>query len=66
MPGSAHVAVIPTASAGSWRRLVAAAPADLVAIDRLAQLAEKDGQPARAAELENKKAEIERARSSLL
>ena len=32
-------------------RLLAADPADLTALDRLAQLAEKDGQPARAAEL---------------
>ena len=46
-------------------RLVAADPADPTALDRLAQLAQKDGQPARAAELSRKKAEIDRLRSSL-
>ena len=44
-------------------RLLAADPADLTALDRLAQLAEKDGQPARAAELRRKKAEIDRLRA---
>jgi enediyne biosynthesis protein E4 len=41
-------------------RLLGADPADRYALDRLAQLAEKEGQPARAAELFRKKAEIER------
>ncbi len=41
-------------------RLLAADPADRDALDRLAQLAANDGQPARAAELLRKKAEIER------
>jgi enediyne biosynthesis protein E4 len=41
-------------------RPVAADPADRYALDRLAQLAEKDGQPARAAELLRKKAESNR------
>jgi enediyne biosynthesis protein E4 len=44
-------------------RLVAADPADLTALDRLARLTEKGGQPARAAELLRKKAEIERLRA---
>ena len=44
-------------------RLIAADPADLTALDRLAQLAEKDGRPAHAAELLRKKAEIERLRA---
>ena len=39
--------------------LLAADPADLTALDRLAQLAEKDGQPAQAAELRRRKAEID-------
>jgi tetratricopeptide (TPR) repeat protein len=41
-------------------RLVAADPADLTAGDRLAQLAERDRQPARVAELLRRKAEIGR------
>ncbi len=41
-------------------RLLAADPADPKALDRLIHLAEKDGQPARAAALHRKKAEIER------
>jgi enediyne biosynthesis protein E4 len=44
-------------------RLLMADPADGAALDRLAQLAEKDGQPARAAELTRKKAEIDRLRT---
>jgi hypothetical protein len=44
-------------------RLVAADPADLTALDRLAQLAAKGGQPARTAALLRKKAEIERLRA---
>jgi thioredoxin-like negative regulator of GroEL len=44
-------------------RLLAAAPADLTALDRLAQLAEHEGQPARAAELRRKKDEIDRLRA---
>jgi enediyne biosynthesis protein E4 len=44
-------------------RLLAADPADLNAFDRLAQLAQKDGQPARAAELLRKKVEIDRLRA---
>ncbi len=39
--------------------LLAAAPADLAAIDRLAQLADASGQPDRAAELRRQKAEID-------
>lgn len=42
--------------------LIAFDPSDLTAIDRLAQLAENDGQPDRAAELMRKKAEIDRLR----
>ena len=38
-------------------------PADLPALERLAQLAEQDGQPAQAAELGRKKKEIERLRA---
>ena len=41
-------------------RLIAVDPADLTALDRLARLAEKDRQPAYAAELLRKKAEIDR------
>lgn len=44
-------------------RLLVADPADLTAVDRLAQLAEKDGQPAQAAELRRKKGEIDRLRA---
>jgi enediyne biosynthesis protein E4 len=44
-------------------RLVAADPADRTALGRLAQLAEKDGQPARAAELLRKQAEIDRLKA---
>jgi thioredoxin-like negative regulator of GroEL len=40
--------------------LLAADPADLTALDRLVQLAEKAGQPARAAELRRKQADIKR------
>ena len=41
-------------------RLLAVEPADQKALDRLIQLAEKAGQPARAVELKGRKAEIER------
>jgi thioredoxin-like negative regulator of GroEL len=41
-------------------RLLTEDPADLTALDRLAQLAEKEGQPAQAAELVRKKVEINR------
>jgi enediyne biosynthesis protein E4 len=46
-------------------RLLAEGPADLTALDldRLAQLAEKGGQPAQAAKLLHKKAEIDRIRA---
>jgi enediyne biosynthesis protein E4 len=44
-------------------RLLVADPADPTAVDRLAHLAEQDGQPARAAELRRKKAEIDRLRA---
>src|SRR5262249_54841803 len=44
-------------------RLIAADPADRTALDRLAQLAEKHGQPARAAELIRKKSELDRLRA---
>jgi tetratricopeptide (TPR) repeat protein len=44
-------------------RLLAADPADLAALDRLAPLAEKNGQPARAAELRDKQAEVQRLRA---
>jgi thioredoxin-like negative regulator of GroEL len=43
--------------------LVAEDPADRTALDRLAQLAEKAGQPAQAAELLRKKARIDRLRA---
>jgi enediyne biosynthesis protein E4 len=43
--------------------LLAAAPADLTAMNRLAQLAEKSGQPARVAELETRKAELDQLRT---
>jgi tetratricopeptide (TPR) repeat protein len=43
--------------------LIAADPADLTALDRLIQLAENDGQPAQAAELVRRKAEIDRQRA---
>jgi hypothetical protein len=39
-------------------RLIGADPANFAALDQLAQLAEKDGQPAQATELIRKKAEI--------
>ncbi len=45
------------------KRVIESAPADLSALDRLAQLAEKDGQPTAAAELVCKKAEIDRLRA---
>jgi tetratricopeptide (TPR) repeat protein len=41
--------------------VVEADPADRTALDRLAALAQKDGQPARAAELLRQKAEVDRA-----
>ncbi len=41
-------------------RLVAAIPSDLTALERLAQFAENDGQHARAAELRDRKREIDR------
>jgi len=41
-------------------RLIAADPADIVALDRLAELAVKNGQPNRAAGLRREKTEIER------
>jgi hypothetical protein len=44
-------------------RLLAVDPADRTALDRLAQLAEIDGQPAQAFELRRRKAEIDRLRS---
>jgi enediyne biosynthesis protein E4 len=44
-------------------RLFAVEPADLTALDRLAQLAEKERQPARADELSRVKAEIDRLRA---
>jgi len=44
-------------------RLIVTDPADLSVLDRLAQLAEKDGQPAKVAELIHKKAEIDRVRA---
>jgi tetratricopeptide (TPR) repeat protein len=44
-------------------RLLAVDPAERTALDRLAQLAEKDRHPARAAELLRKKIEIDRLRS---
>jgi len=40
-----------------------AEPADPTAVDRLVQLAEQGGQPARAAELRRKKGEIDRLRA---
>jgi tetratricopeptide (TPR) repeat protein len=43
--------------------LVGADPADLTALDRLAQLAEQAGQPTRAAELRRKQSEIERLKA---
>ena len=43
-------------------RLIAADPADLTALDRLAQLSEIDEQPARAAEFRRKRAEVQRLR----
>ena len=44
-------------------RLLVADPADLTAVDRLAQLAEKDRRPEEAAELRRKKAEINQLRA---
>ena len=44
-------------------RLIAVAPANDAALDRLAQLANKAGQPARAAELRGKKAEMSQLRA---
>jgi thioredoxin-like negative regulator of GroEL len=44
-------------------RLLAADPADRKALERLAQLAEKDGEPARAAELLRKQEEIRRLKA---
>jgi propanediol dehydratase small subunit len=46
--------------------VIAATPADDAALDRLAQLAEKAGQPARAAELRGKKAEMSQLRARYL
>jgi enediyne biosynthesis protein E4 len=69
----AHVYRLKAWLAASWgdvsaerqelERLLAVDPADRKALDRLAQLAEKDGQPARAAEFRQKKAEIDRLRA---
>ena len=47
-------------NAEALERLIAADPADFVALDRLAELAVKNGQPNRAAELRRKKTEIDR------
>jgi tetratricopeptide (TPR) repeat protein len=41
-------------------RVIADDPADFAALDRLAELAVREGQPARVAELQRRKAEIER------
>ena len=46
-------------------RLIAADPADFVALDRLAELAVKNGQPDRAAELRREKTEIESAHGAI-
>ena len=46
-------------------RLIAADPADFAALDRLAELAVKNGQPDRAAELRREKTEIERRSSAI-
>jgi enediyne biosynthesis protein E4 len=43
--------------------LIAVDPAKLTALDRLAQLAEIDGQPGRAAEFRSKRAEVQRLRT---
>ncbi|MFI5455379.1 MAG: tetratricopeptide repeat protein [Isosphaerales bacterium] len=47
-------------------RLITADPADFIALDRLAELAVKDGQPDRADELRRKKIEIDRLRARYL
>ena len=47
-------------------RLIAEAPADLTALDRLTQLAEKVGETARAAESAHKKAEVDAVRARYL
>jgi enediyne biosynthesis protein E4 len=44
-------------------RLLLADPADLTTAERLAQLADKDGKPARAAELRRQKGEIDQVRA---
>jgi len=47
-------------------RLITADPADFTALDRLAELAVKDGQPERAVELRRKKIEIDRLQARYL
>ena len=51
MPGSPPIGVMSPPSAGNWNACSRIDPADRTALDRLARLAEKGGQPARAAEL---------------
>ena len=47
-------------------RLIADAPADVTALDRLTQLAEKVGETARAAEFARKKAKVDAVRGRYL
>ena len=63
MPGSPPSVVMSKRNAGSWSCCSLADPADLPALDRLAQFAEQEGQPDRAAELGHKKAEIAQLRA---
>ena len=58
-PVGVHVA----AERQALERLLAVDPSDRSALDRLAQLAEQDGQEAQAAEIGHKKVEIDRLRA---
>jgi len=56
----------PEAERRALERLVAIAPEDFAAVDRLAELSARQGRTARAAELARQKAEIERLRARYL
>ena len=58
----AGAAAIPSRN-GVVENLIAADPADFIALDRLAELAVQNGQPARAAELRRQKTELDRVRA---
>jgi thioredoxin-like negative regulator of GroEL len=53
----------PAGERRALERVIADDPSDFAALDRLAELAVREGQPARAAELRGRKAEIDRIRA---